>query len=91
VRFTGRFASAWGVLDVIRLDGRLFAVDPTSGDPTEEAAGLEVVDEHTLRIEGGRGGNSYGELMRYEFADGAVVAVRGDSGMSMAPWAEPAQ
>ncbi len=86
-RFTGRFASQWGLLDVIRLDGRLFAVAPAEPDPAEDAAGLEVVDDRTLRIVGGRGGNSYGELMRYEFdAHDAVVTMRGDSGMTMTPF-----
>lgn len=92
VRFTGRFASLWGVLDVVRLDGRLFAVDPTAPDPTDEAAALEVVDDTTLRIVGGRGGNSYGELMRYEFnADGTVRSLRADSGATVTPFRCPAQ
>jgi CubicO group peptidase (beta-lactamase class C family) len=90
VRFTGRFASLWGVQDVIRLDGRLFAVDPTAPEPADEAAGLEVVDDHSLRIVGGRGGNSYGELMRYEFGPDGIVSVRGDSGCSLTPFELPA-
>jgi CubicO group peptidase (beta-lactamase class C family) len=89
-RFTGRFASQWGLLDVVRLDGRLFAISPTDPDPADNAAGLEVVGESTLRIVGGRGGNSYGETMPYEFdAQGAVVRMRADSGMSMTPFALP--
>jgi hypothetical protein len=91
-RFTGRFASEWGLLDVVRLDGRLFALDPTAPDPTEDAAALEVLDDSALRIVGGRGGNSYREVMRYEFAaDGSVRSVRGDSGMSHEPWQLPAE
>jgi CubicO group peptidase (beta-lactamase class C family) len=91
-RFTGRFASLWGVADVVRLDGRLFTVHPTDAEPAEEAAALEVVDDTTLRIVGGRGGNSYGELMRYEFAaDGSVRSVRADSGATMTPFRYPAQ
>ncbi|SHF79504.1 CubicO group peptidase, beta-lactamase class C family [Jatrophihabitans endophyticus] len=85
-RFTGRFEWLWGVLDVARLDGRLFALHPGDADPAEGAAALEVVDDRTLRIVGGRGGNSYGELMRYDFAaDGTPRSVRGDSGMTMTP------
>lgn len=88
VRYTGRFASLWGRLDVVRLDGRLFAVSPTSFDPAEDAAALEVIDERTLRIVGGDGSNSYGETMRYEFAaDGRVVSLRADSGMTVHPFA----
>ncbi|HEY2273294.1 MAG TPA: serine hydrolase domain-containing protein [Jatrophihabitantaceae bacterium] len=89
VRFTGRFASLWGVQDVIRLDGRLFAVDPTAPEPADEAVALEVADDSSLRIVGGRGGNSYRELMRYEFGPDGIVSVRGDSGMSLRPFELP--
>jgi CubicO group peptidase (beta-lactamase class C family) len=90
VRFTGRFRSMWGVLDVVRLDGRLFALNPTDQNPADAAAPLTVVDDETLRIVGGRGGNSYGETMRYTFdGDGEVVSLRGDSGMSMTPFLGP--
>jgi CubicO group peptidase (beta-lactamase class C family) len=91
-RFTGRFAMLWSVVDISELDGRLFAIDPTSPDPAEDAAALEIVDERTLRIVGGRGGNSYGELMRYEHdSTGAIARVRGDSGMTFAPFEVPAE
>ena len=90
VRFTGRFAALWGPLDVVRLDGRLFALGPVAGNPAEEAVPLEVVDDRTLRIVGGRGGNSYGELMTYDFGDdGSVRSMRGDSGVSHTPFAVP--
>jgi CubicO group peptidase (beta-lactamase class C family) len=89
-RFTGRFVWLWGLLDVVRIDGRLFAVDPTGPNPAEDAAPLEVVDDSTLKIVGGRGGNSYGELMTFEFDEnGSVRTVRGDSGMSMKPFGTP--
>ena len=87
-RFTGRFASDMHVLDVARLDGRLFALDPTADNPAEDAVPLEVLDERTLKVVGGRGGNSYGEPMRYEFgADGRVRSMRGDSAITMTPFA----
>jgi CubicO group peptidase (beta-lactamase class C family) len=89
-RFTGRFGREWGLTDVVRLDGRLFAVDPAADDPADDAVPLEVIDSTTLRIAGGRGGNSYGEKMRYTFgADDTVQSVRGESGMSMVPFATP--
>ena len=89
-RFTGRFGREWGLTDVVQLDGRLFALDPAADDPADDAVPLEPVDATTLRIAGGRGGNSYGEMMRYTFAaDGAVQTVRGESGMSMQPFATP--
>jgi len=90
-RFTGRFSSLWGVLDVVRIDGRLFAVRPTDPDPADEAAPLEVAGDTALRIVGGRGGNSYGERMQYDFGpDGAVRSMRADSAMTMTPWSLPA-
>jgi CubicO group peptidase (beta-lactamase class C family) len=89
-KFTGRFASLWGLLDVVRIDGRLFAVDPAAPNPAEDAAPLEVVDDSTLKIVGGRGGNSYGELMTYQFENnGSIRTVRGDSAMSMTPFHTP--
>lgn len=90
-RFTGRFASRWGVLDVVRLGGRLFALDPTKADPTADPAELEVADGTSLRIVGGFGGNSYGERMPYSFAsDEAVLSLRGNSAMTYEPFAVPA-
>jgi hypothetical protein len=86
-RFTGRFASLWGVTDVAALDGRLFALDPTAPQPAEDAVPLEVIDDRTLLIAGGRSGNSYGERMRYEFApDGTATDLRGESGMTSRPF-----
>jgi CubicO group peptidase (beta-lactamase class C family) len=87
VRFTGRFASLWGVADVVRLDGRLFMLNPTVVNPAEDAIPLEVIDDNTLKMVGGSGGNSYGEPVPYEFDDnGAVVRIRGNSGMTMTPF-----
>jgi CubicO group peptidase (beta-lactamase class C family) len=87
-RFTGRFGSLWGLRDVIALDDRLFSISPVAVNPADDAVPLERVDEATLKITGGTGGNSYGELMRYTFAaDGAVESVRGDSGITMRPFA----
>ena len=86
-----RFAGLWGVLDVAVLAGRLFAVHPTDADPAAEPVPLEVVDDTALKIIGGRGSNSYGELMRYEFElDGTVRSVRADSGVTMRPFVLPA-
>jgi hypothetical protein len=89
-RFTGRFCWLWGVRDVARLDGRLYALDPSAVNPAEDAAPLEVIDSSTLKIVGGRGGGSVGELMHYDFAaDGSIRSVRGESGMTMTPFQPP--
>lgn len=89
--FVGRFASLWGVKDVALLGGRLFSLSPAAVDPAEDAVPLEVVGDSELRIAGGRGGNAYGETMRFERADdGTVRSVRADSGMTMQPFTVPA-
>jgi CubicO group peptidase (beta-lactamase class C family) len=80
-RFRGRFASLWGVYDVVDLGGRLYQLDPSVPDPTLEPQVLDVVDERTLTFAKGSGYGSQGERMQYEFADdGSVLSVRGGSG-----------
>jgi CubicO group peptidase (beta-lactamase class C family) len=87
VKFTGRFSSLWGVADVVRVDGRLFMLSPTVMNPAEDAIPLEVLDDTTLKMVGGSGGNSYGEAVPYEFDEsGAVLRLRGNSGVTMTPF-----
>ncbi len=85
-RFAGRFASLWGVLDVAVLGGRLYRLHPSTPDPSEDAAELEIVDDSRLRVVGGSGYGSYGELFEYTFAaDGRVRSMRGESGATVVP------
>ncbi|NMR20634.1 serine hydrolase [Cellulomonas fimi] len=85
-RFTGHFANLWGRLDVVRLGGRLYALDPGSPEPTEHPVHLTVEDDSRLRIGGGTGYGSYGEAFRYTRApDGTVTSIRADSGQTMYP------
>jgi hypothetical protein len=85
-RFTGRFADLWGAWDVAALGGRLWLLRPTLADPAAKAVELDVVDDHTLRIAGGPGFGSYGELMSYDFSDeGRVRSLRGESRMTLVP------
>ena len=85
-RFTGRFATLWGVADVALLGGRLYLIIPTAPDPTEDIIRLEVVDESTLRIVETPGFGSYGERVKYDFAaDGSVRSVRGPSATTASP------
>lgn len=84
--FCGRFANLWGVLDVVRLGGRLYAISPTEGDPTEEPTELEVSNETTLRIARTSGYGSPGEELRFDVRDGRVRGLRGQSGMSWYPF-----
>lgn len=74
-RFTGRFATMWRVFDVVDLAGRLYLLDPTEQDPTDEVMTLSVVDDRTLRICGGTGYAPVGETIRYDFSVDGVAAV----------------
>jgi CubicO group peptidase (beta-lactamase class C family) len=88
-RFTGHFANLWGLLDVVRLGGRLYALDPSAGDPTVSPVHLTPEDGSTLRIGGGTGYGSPGETFRYTWADdGSVRSLRAGSSQTMFP-AEP--
>ena len=85
-RFTGRFATLWGVADVALLGGRLYLVDPTDADPVEDVTRLQVVDDSTLRITETSGYGSYGEPIRYEFDEhGRVLRTRGPSATTATP------
>ena len=85
-RFTGRFASLWGVVDIAVLGGRLFRIHPAQADPTENVAELRIVDQHTLQIGGGDGYGSFGERFRFTFdANGDIDDVRGESQVSLKP------
>ena len=89
-RFEGRFASLWGVLDIVRLGDRLLAIDPGAPDPLADPDELVVVDASTLRITAGDGFGSVGELIHYTTEDGEVTSIRGGGGMTMWPFDVPA-
>ena len=87
-RFTGQFASLWGVTEVALLGGRLFALHPDQADPASKATPLAVEDATTLRITERSGYGSPGEAIRYTFApDGTVESVRISSGTTSVPLA----
>lgn len=86
-RFEGRFANVWKVLDVVRLGGRLVALNPELGDPMGSVDELEVIDDHTLRIARGNGYGSVGEPVHYTFdEDGSVRSVRIGFGLTSWPF-----
>ncbi|MET3804368.1 CubicO group peptidase (beta-lactamase class C family) [Nakamurella sp. UYEF19] len=86
-RYCGRFASLWGALDIAVLGGRLYRLHLPGADPVEDAAELEVVDGSTLRIQGGSGYGSYGELLSFTYSgDGSISSVRGESGSTLLPF-----
>jgi CubicO group peptidase (beta-lactamase class C family) len=86
-RFCGRYAQLWGVLDVVRLGGRLYAIDPSTADPADEPTELEVTGAMTARIARGAGFGSPGETLHFDVADdGTVRGMRGNGGLSWYPF-----
>lgn len=76
-RFTGRFVRLSTIFDVALLGGKLYLINPTEEDPAKTAMALTVVDDTTLRLNGGTGGNPYGEPLVYTFSNsGAIESVR---------------
>ncbi len=87
-RFTGRYASLWGVLDIVALGDKLYAISPSAPDPTELLTELEIVDEKSLRVTKSPGTSSFGETWVFDFAtDGTVRSFAGGSGMTQVPLA----
>ncbi len=85
-RFVGRYAGLWGVVDIALLGGRLYQIHPTAVDPTADAAELVLLDDHTLRVAGGGGYESYGERYRFTFdPEGGVTSVRAGSATTLYP------
>jgi CubicO group peptidase (beta-lactamase class C family) len=86
-RFEGRFATLWGINDVVNLGGRLYVLIPTLENPAGEAAEMEVISDTELRNVGDKGFGGYGEIMRYTFdEDDNVVEIRASSGSKLVPF-----
>lgn len=88
-RFTGRFASQWGVLDVVRLGDRLVALDPAAEAPGPVAE-LRVAGDDALLVTAAPGFAAPGELLRYTRDDGGrTTAVRAAGGVTHRPVPTP--
>lgn len=85
-RFCGRFASLWGVVDLVRIGDRLMLVPPSAEDPTESPTVVVPDGEDRLRVVRAGGYGGYGEQLRFSFApDGSVESISGPSGISQLP------
>ncbi|UBV44132.1 beta-lactamase family protein (plasmid) [Deinococcus taeanensis] len=65
--FTGRFATDWGVVDIVNLGGRLVSLTP-QGDPALSATELTVVDADTLMPTPEAGFGAVGEPFLFQRA-----------------------
>ncbi|MFC4456716.1 serine hydrolase domain-containing protein [Deinococcus sonorensis] len=79
-RFTGRFATDWGVFDVVNLEGRLVSLTP-QGDPTLSVTEWTVVDTETLMPVPEAGFGAVGEPLQFQrSASGDIEWVRQGGG-----------
>lgn len=76
-RYTGRFASLWGVTDVAAFGDTLVALSPEGDEPVKNVTRLAVEDPDTLRMVATGGYGSPGESVRYtRDGEDRVTAVR---------------
>jgi CubicO group peptidase (beta-lactamase class C family) len=84
--FVGRYATLWGITDVVDLGGRLYLMSPALENPAATANGLEVISDTELKVVDDEGFGGYGEVMRFTFElDGSVERIRGASGQTLVP------
>ncbi|MDP6454905.1 MAG: serine hydrolase domain-containing protein [SAR202 cluster bacterium] len=67
--YFGKYQSAWSDLQVLQLNGKLVAIDPSQPDPMESMSTLSPLGEHTFRIENPLGGSAHGEKFVFELND----------------------
>lgn len=84
---TGRYASAWTVVDIAALGGRLTVLHPTGWLPLEGSDDLTDVGDGRLLIAAGSGFGSVGEHIAFDLTDDTVRSMR-YGGMSLYPLAE---
>jgi D-alanyl-D-alanine carboxypeptidase len=85
-RYCGRYATLFGVTDIVRLGRRLLVIDPSAEDPATAIVALEPDRDDTFRIVRAPGYGSYGE--RAEFAvddEGRVTSARLPGGITCWP------
>ena len=85
--FCGRWASIWGVLDVVRCGTALLGLDPEREDPTAQVVELEVLDAQRLRVREDGGFGSYGETWSLGRDDDGTPTLRAHSGATLRPLA----
>ena len=85
-RFCGRYASLWGVFDLVRLGRRLLLISPTADDPLDSPSVVVPDGPDQLKVVRAGGYGGYAERLAFTFAeDGTVVSVSGPSGITQWP------
>ena len=83
-KFEGRYATLWGVTDIVALGGRLYSLSPSLDDPASMAIELEVTSDSTLKRVGGSKYGARGEELTFHFdKKGKVEKITG--GHTMVP------
>jgi D-alanyl-D-alanine carboxypeptidase len=93
-RYTGRFASLWGVTDIAAFGNTPLMLYPEADNPARVVGRLAVEDDDTLRITESSGTGSPGETVRYiRDADGGIakVIVGGGSAYPVSAYRERVQ
>lgn len=63
--FTGRFATSWGIFDIVDLNGRLVSIFP-QGNPKMSATELSIDDANTLQPDAQAGFSAVGEAFTFQ-------------------------
>jgi len=87
-RYTGRYFSIWGTIDIVRFGGSLFAIDPDADNPVEQPAELEVIGDGTLRITKDSGFESVGENALFSWNEAGEVTHMSWGSYNQYSWAE---
>jgi D-alanyl-D-alanine carboxypeptidase len=87
--FCGRWASVWGLLDVVRCGTALIALDPAREDPAAAVTRLEVLDGERLRVAEDGGFGDHGETWSLGRDDDGTPTLRAHSGTRLRPLAHP--
>jgi hypothetical protein len=76
-RYSGRYRSSWGDVEVLIVNGELVMVSPTANDLQEAMSRLVPAGTAIFRVESRSGGGPVGELVSFESdPDGKVSLVK---------------
>ena len=71
--YIGKYQGSSSDMQVLQLDGKLVAIDPSQSDPLESLTTLVPLGEHSFRIVNPLGGSAHGEKFVFELNDQGQV------------------